>query len=117
MRIGVVVVVRAPGRVVRRLALRDLRVRRVRGARVLELGVSNHGNVTETLERGRVSISLQRGAAHTRLRVDGRDLRPRTSGIVQVVYRGRLKGWVTARAQIVAQPGRPGVTRTFRLGL
>ena len=117
MRIGVVVVVRAPGRVVRRLALRDLRVRRARGARILELGVSNRGNVTETLERGRVWISLERGAGRTRLRADARDLRPRTSGVVQVVYRGRLKGWVTARAQIVAQPGRPGVMRTFRLEL
>jgi hypothetical protein len=117
MRIGVVVVVRAPGRVVRRLALSGLRVRPARGARILELGVSNRGNVTETLERGRLWISLQRGAAHTRLRADGRDLRPRTSGIVQVVYRGRLKGWVTARAQIAAQPGRPGVMRTFRLEL
>jgi hypothetical protein len=115
MRIGVVVVVRAPGRVVRRLALSGLRVRPAPGARILELGVSNRGNVTETLERGRLWISLQRGAAHTRLRAAGRDLRPRTSGIVQVVYRGRLKGWGTRSEG--AQPGRPGVMRTFRLEL
>jgi hypothetical protein len=117
MRIGVVVVVRAPGRVVRRLALRGLRVRRGRRAWIFQLSVVNHGNVTETLERGRVSISLRRGAAHARLGAEARALRPRTSGVVQFAYRGGLSGWVTARAQVAAQPGRPGARRTFRVRL
>ena len=63
VRLGVVVVVRAPGVVVRRLGLGSLRVRRHRGARVLELWVANRGNVTETLGRGRVVLVGRQGVA------------------------------------------------------
>ena len=117
MRIGIVVVVRAPGRVVRRLALRGLRVRRVRGTRVLELRVANRGNVTETIDRGRIRVVLRRGSARTSLRVEPRRLRPRTSGIVQLRYRGRINGWVTARVRIAPDPGGRVVSRTFRVRL
>lgn len=116
MRIGVIVVVRAPGRVVRRLALRGLRVRPSRGARMLELLVVNRGNVTETLDRGRVRI-FQRGTARASVAADARALRPRTSGIVRFAYRGRLRGWVTARARIASEIGGPVTTRTFRVKL
>ncbi len=117
MRIGVVVVVRAPGRVVRRLALASLRVRRVRRARILELWVVNRGNVTETLSRDRVRISLRHAAGATRLGADARELRPRTTGVVHVAYRGALRGWVTARAEIASYDGSPVVVRTFRVKL
>jgi hypothetical protein len=117
MRIGVVVVVRAPGRVVRRLELRTLRVQRVRRARTLELLVANRGNVTESLERGRVVVWLRRGTTLERLRAEARELRPRTRGLVQLRYRGRLRGWVTARAVIASQQGRRVTQRTFRIRL
>jgi hypothetical protein len=117
MRIGVVVVVRAPGRVVRRLAMRGLRVRRVRGARILELRVVNRGNVTETLDAGRIRLWVRRGATELRLRADARDIRPRTTGVVQFRYRGRLAGWVTVRARLVPAPGRREVSRIFRVEL
>jgi hypothetical protein len=114
MRIGIVVVVRAPGPVVRRLGLRGLRVRRGRGARVLELGVVNRGNVTEILDRGWVRVSLRRGAAEATLSADRRELRPRTRGVVQLTYRGRLRGWVAVRVRMAAQGGLPFVRRTYR---
>jgi len=118
MRIGIVVVVRAPGRIVRKLALRKLAVRHERGGtRVLELHMVNRGNVTETLGRGRVGLSLRRGSAHVRLRADARDLRPRTRGILELRYRGPLRGWVTARAQIGPSPGARVVSHTFRVKL
>ena len=117
MRIGVVVVVRAPGRVVRRLVLDSLAVRRARGARILELWVANRGNVTETLSRGRVRISLRRGGSSTSLTAEARELRPRTTGVVQLAYRGRLRGWVTARVEVRSERGRPVVARMFRLRL
>jgi hypothetical protein len=117
MRIGVVVVVRAPGRVVRRLELGGLRVRGKRGARILELWVINRGNVTETLDRGRVRITLRRGATQAGLRASGRDLRPRTRGIVPFPYGGALTGWVTARAEIVGVPGVLAVRHGFRIKL
>ncbi len=116
IRIGVVVVVRAPGRIVRRLELRGLRVRRADRARLLELLVVNRGNVTETLGRSRVVVALRRpGLAPARVRPVARELRPRTSGIVQFAYRGRLRGWVTARVTI--STGGVGVQRSFRARL
>ncbi len=117
MRIGIVVVVRAPGRIVRRLALGGLDVRRERGAQVLELRVANRGNVTESLDRADVRLTLRRGAAVRLVRSDPRDLRPRTSGIVQLRYRGPLRGWVTATARVAAEPGRPPAARRYRVRL
>ena len=116
MRLGVVVVVRAPGRVVRRLALPGLVVRRAGARRVLELHVANRGNVTETLARGRVRLTVGRGAARVVLRAVARELRPRTSGLVQLAYRGPLRGLQVVRAEIVAD-GLPVVRRTFRVRL
>jgi len=115
MRIGVVVVVRAPGLVVRRVALGPLRVRRDRGRTVLQLRLVNRGNVTEHLPRGRIRIAIVRGESVTMFGAEARELRPRTSGIVELIYRGRMRGWVTARAEIAVDRGRPVVARTFRV--
>ena len=117
MRIGVVVVVRAPGRVVRRLVVRGIRARRALGARILEVEVANRGNVTETLAHGRLQVVLRRGGRHTRLRGVPRDLRPRTAGIVLIPYAGPLRGWVTARVRIAGEPSFPAVSRAFRVKL
>src|SRR5205823_11011892 len=67
IRLGVVVAVRARGRIVRRLVPLQLRVRRAGRLRVLELLIANRGNVTETLEGACVTVSLNRR---------GRDARP-----------------------------------------
>jgi hypothetical protein len=117
MRIGIVVVVRAPGRVVRRRAIRGIRVRRARAARILEVAVANRGNVTETLARGRLRVILRRGSRQTSLRAVPRDLRPRTAGILQVPYAGPLRGWVTARVRIAGEPALLATSRTFRVRL
>lgn len=117
MRIGVVVVVRAPGRVVRALAVRRPRVRRLRHARILELPVLNRGNVTESIDPSRIRLSLRRRHTRILLRAEPRELRPGTRGVVQFRYRGRLAGWVTARVRLAALPGRRGVVRTFRVKL
>ena len=75
MRIGVVVVVRAPGRIVRSLAIRGLRVRRVGRARTLELALANGGNVTETIDAARVRLSFVRKGARSSVRAETRELR------------------------------------------
>ncbi len=119
MQIGIVVVVRVPGTIVRRLELRELRVRRLGAGRLLELSVANRGNVSERLEPGRVRISfLRRGRVVARLRAPRREVLPRTAGIDEIRYRGRLRGWVTAVVE-VAPPGRGTalVRRTFRIRL
>lgn len=115
VRLGVVVVVRTPGKIVRRLELRGLRVRRSGRGRMLELLAVNRGNVTETLRRKRVILMLhQRGHAPIRLRPETRTLRPRTRGVVQFRYRGRLRGWLTAEATVAAGHG-VVARRTYRI--
>jgi hypothetical protein len=117
MRLGVVVVVRAPGPVSRRLELRRLRVRRIRGSRVLELYVANRGNVTEVLPRGRMTLTLRRGRRIlARLHPAPRELLPRTVGIVSVRYRGRARGPATALVEVSPEPGRT-LRRTYHLRL
>ena len=116
MRLGVVVVVRAPGRIVRSLGLGRLRVRPAGRARLLELRVANAGNVSETLWRGRVRLLVERRGASARLLAAPRELRPRTSGLAQAAYRGRLRGWVRVRAELVDPAGRI-LRRTFRIRL
>ena len=105
MRIGVVVFIRVAGRIVHRLELGALRVRR----RVLEATVANRGNV---VERMRVRVSLSRGGrVLVRLGPVARTLLPHSRGIERFRYRGRLRGWVTARVEAGA------LRRTFRLRL
>jgi hypothetical protein len=117
MRIGVVVIVRAPGRIVRRLAVGGLRLRRSRRARFLVVHLRNLGNVTERLERGRVRLTLRGRSGQVRLRAEARDLRPRTSGIAEFPYRGPLSGWVTAHVHVAGEPGRPATPSTYRIKL
>jgi len=119
MRVGVVVNVRVAGAVVRHLELRRLHVRRAGRARILELLVANRGNVTEMLQRGRVHVTLRRGGRTlARLHAAPRELLPRTSGLAEIRYPGRLRGAVTARVEVdAAGPGGSVWRRTFRLRL
>lgn len=117
MRIGVVVVVRAPGRVVRRIVLAALRSRSAGAARRVELRLANRGNVTERLARGSVRVRLTRGRAVALLSVEPRELRRRSTGVVEIAYRGPLRGWVTARVVVARDRDRPLVSRTFRVKL
>lgn len=101
MRLGVVVVVRAPGRIIRRLALLGLRTRPSGRGRVLELVAANRGNVTETLGRGRIRLSLrQGGTVRATLRPRPRDLRPGTRGVVEFPVPRHLKGWMEAQVRV-----------------
>jgi hypothetical protein len=92
MRLGVVVVVRAPGRIVRRLEALRLRLR----PRRLELLVANLGNVTETIARRCVTVTIRRSSRLlVRLHPAARSLLPHTSGLLELVFhrpkRGRLR--------------------------
>ena len=117
VRMGVVVVVRAPGAVVHRIELRALRVAPGR-ARVLELVVANRGNVTESVGRARGTISLFRGGRRlARLAGEPREFRPGTKGLVQFRYRGRAYGLVTARVELAPDSGVRVFRRAFRVRL
>jgi hypothetical protein len=118
MRMGIVVVVRAPGTVVRRLALGRLRVASTGRPRALELGISNLGNVTEPIARADAALSLFRGARRiARLRAEPRELRPRTRGVLQFVYRGAERGRVTAQADVAPAGSGRVLRRSFRIRL
>jgi hypothetical protein len=100
MRVGVRVVVRVPGPVVRRLAIRSLRVRRPGARRVIEVGLANFGNVTETLAPGRVVVSLLvRGRVAARVHTQRRELLPRSYGVATGKYVGALRGRIRARVE------------------
>jgi hypothetical protein len=117
VRMGVVVVVRAPGEIVRRLEVRGLRVMGRGRVRTFELSVVNRGNVSESFTRPRMLVSLDRGARRiARLHGEPRELRPRTRGILQFRYRGDLTGPVTARIEVTSESGRV-LRKAFRARL
>jgi hypothetical protein len=118
VRLGVVVLVRAPGTVVRRLVLRRLSVARRGGRRLLELRIANRGNVTETLARVRVTVSRVRtGRRLATLGASPRDVRPHSQGILEFRFRRRMRGPVSVRVVIPAAVGRGAIRRTYAIRL
>ena len=116
VRMGVVVVIRAPGRVVRRLVLGGMGAKRVGRGRFLELAVTNRGNVTESFGRGSIVVSVERGGRRiARLIAEARSLRPGTRGLLRFPVRRRLIGQVVARVDLVSDAGR--IQRVYRLRL
>ncbi|HEX6679569.1 MAG TPA: hypothetical protein VF063_02880 [Gaiellaceae bacterium] len=118
VRLGVVVLVRAPGAVVRRLELRQLWVARRGGRRLLELRVANRGNVNETLAR--VHLTVSRARTGRRLATLGaalRDVRPHSQGVLEFRLRRRMRGAANVRVVIPSAPGRRAIRRTYWLRL
>jgi hypothetical protein len=119
LRIGVVVVVRVPGKLVHRLRPERVRARRQGARTTVEVTVANRGNVDEWLGRGRVVVSVAgRSGRLVGLPREGRRLLARSTGIVEVRFRRRLRGSV-AIVVTVMHP-REGVTaerRRWRLRL
>ena len=116
MRVGVIVVLRVRGRIVRRLDARALTVRRRGALRQLELRLVNRGNVTERLARDGLRLSLLSGGRKiAALRPRSRDLLPHSAGIAVFAYRGRLRGDVVARVEL--RPPVQGPRRSFRVRL
>jgi hypothetical protein len=114
LRLGVRLRIRAPGRLVRRLAVEGLRARRLKGRRTLVVSVANRGNVTEQLH-GRLTVTL---ASHrrviSRLRFGRfRELFPGARASIALPYAGHARGLLTA---FVGIRGSPSVRR-YRLRL
>jgi hypothetical protein len=109
MRLGVRVAVRAPGKVVRRVAVHALRVRRSGRARNLEVTVANLGDLIET---NAVTVVLSARGHVERVQATAREVLPRTRAILTARYAGRLRGRALARVEV------DGVARrSFRLRL
>lgn len=100
MRLGVVVVVRVRGRIIRRLTPLSLRVRPRGRARRLELLLRNAGNVTEAVDTGCLTLGLRRRAAPpAHLRPVARTLLPHTRGIAEFRYPRRWHGRAVVRIE------------------
>lgn len=112
MRIGLAVSVRAPGRVVRRLAISRLRVRGSARGRVIELTIANRGNVIESLSPGRLRATLlQRGHIIARLHSEPSRVLPHAAAVVRLRCRGRLHGLFSLRVEL--SPAAPRARRTL----
>ncbi len=109
MRLGVRVAVRAPGKVVRRVAVRGLRVRRNGRVRSLDVTLENLGDLIETKV---VDVVLSARGRIDRVHAEIREVLPRTRAILTARYEGQLRGRVNARVEV------DGVARrSFRLRL
>jgi hypothetical protein len=117
IRMGVVVVVRAPGEIVRRIQTRGFRVVRRGRVRTLELSLVNRGNVTESFARARALVSLERGYRRfARVHGEARELRPNTRGVLEFRYRGSRSGRAVAHVDVTSDSGQV-VRRTFEIRL
>jgi len=118
LRLGVVVDVRVPGVVVRRLTLGRIRVRRLASGPTLEVVVANGGNVSELLRAGRVEVTLRRrGRVLAVLHAQGQELLPHSAGIVELHYRGHVRGRVTAVVELSRAAGARPLQRRLELAL
>jgi hypothetical protein len=110
VRLGVVVTVRAPGKVVRRLDVVRIRARHAGRARVLGMLLANRGNVTETVGGSCALLWLhRRGRMLARLRAAERRILPHTSGLLELLYRGRARGRLALRVVPASRPGCPRI--------
>jgi hypothetical protein len=126
-RLGVLVFVRVPGRVVRRVTIGRAWVSRTRASGSIAVTAINRGNLAERLLSGQVTVAMWRARRLvTSLRGPTLDLLPRSRGLVLIPVRQRLRGLFTAVVRIAAQPGRTsepsapplaGVRRAFTLRL
>jgi hypothetical protein len=108
MRVGVRVVIRVPGAIVRRLRIERLRIA---PRRRLEVTLVNAGNVTEELARGRLWVELRRaGRPLARLYAPRRELLPHGRAVVSFTYPRRVSRASTAVVTI-----RGGPHRSFRI--
>ena len=115
VRMGVVVVVRAPGTIVRNIAVGGLRVIRGDRGRILQLALENRGNVSESFSRSRARISVFRDARRIALvRAAPRELRPRTRGVLEFRAAAGLVGSYVARVDVASDSGQV-IRRTFRV--
>jgi hypothetical protein len=98
VRLGVVIVLRVPGKVVHRVKLLGIGTRKLGKRRLVTVRLANRGNVAEVVGGGKVMVTLwRRGKLVARLPTPPRELLPQSRGLVEVTYRGPVRGVVTCR--------------------
>jgi hypothetical protein len=105
LRVGILVVDRIPGRIVRRLEPRGVVIRRQGRTRLFELSLLNRGNVTEQIGPATLRLVLFRdGRRVVSLAPRRRTLLPHSRGLVDFVYRGLVGGRVRAQVELRPPP-------------
>ena len=114
--VGVSILVRVPGVVVRQVRLGSPRLTRHNGRRGISVAVENRGNLTERFPRGRIRISLRRhGKVVTRYLAPKRTILPGTSAVVTMPVPRGLRGPFSARAVVwFRSPGGISIASTRR---
>jgi hypothetical protein len=116
VRLGVVVVVRAPGRIHHRVDIVRARIGGSGRGRRLAVVLANLGNSIEVVGGRCTVVTLHRGRRLVaRLHAPSRQLLPRTRGIVDLRFPPGLRGRVAARVVLLRPCGGLRV-RTFVLG-
>lgn len=125
--IGLPILVRVGGRLVRRLNVASLQAKRSRGNRTLKLVLQNRGNINERLPRRSVTVRLRRNGTTIRTLVaPARTILPGARTVYTLRVPTRLTGALTAIVGVrpapaaVAGPQAPGLrafSRTFRVRL
>jgi hypothetical protein len=125
-RIGVLVLVRVPGRIVRRIALGQVSPAHAGRRRFVVVSALNRGNVAERLAAGALTVTLRRGGHTVAVaRSFPRDLLPRTHGLLVVPLARGLRGPFVALVRLASPPDAtapraprlPPAARTVRLRL
>jgi hypothetical protein len=119
LRLGVVVVARVPGLLVRRLALGVVRVAHRPRVTAVDLGIVNRGNVDEWISARRVSVRLYRhGVLVATLLAVPRRLLARSAGLVRLTSPRLVRGPTRAVVQLTRpRDGVAVLRRTLRLRL
>jgi hypothetical protein len=116
LRVGLIVVLRVRGRIVRRLDARALTVRHDGALRLLELRLVNRGNLVERLGGDGLRIALLRGGrSFATLRPRSQELLPHSAGLAEFAYRGPVRGATVAQVEL--RPPVRGRRRSFRVRL
>jgi len=116
LRVGLVVVLRVRGRIVRRLDASSLTVHHSGASRLFELRLANRGNVMEQLRGDGLRLALfSHGQRFATLRPRSQELLPHSAGIAVFAYHGGLRGDVLAQVEL--RPPVRGRRRSFHLRL
>jgi hypothetical protein len=109
-RIGVPMIVRVNGPLVRKVSIGRIQVRKSGKTRVIRARVFNNGNVSERFTRQRILIEIRRsGRTVARVASRTRLLLPGTNGDVVARYSGKVRGRVTIRVTLIpASPPEAG---------
>jgi len=119
LRVGVVVVLRARGRIEQQLSLGSAHLRRRGNRAVLRIGIVNRGNLDEWIGGSRVQLTLRRaGHVLARPAIVPRRLLARSSGVLLAAVRLRGRGPYRLEARLLRpRPRSPAVRRVYRIVL